>query len=60
VELTPELIAEPKERLSVRSQIALLDEAALSRMTVLTSRWLAISIRAKSGCFATSWRLRRP
>jgi hypothetical protein len=28
VGLTPELIAEPEERLSVRSQIALLDEAA--------------------------------
>jgi Arabinose-binding domain of AraC transcription regulator, N-term len=28
VGLTPELIAEPKERLSVRSQIALLEEAA--------------------------------
>jgi AraC-like DNA-binding protein len=30
VGLTPELIAEPKERLSVRSQIALLDEAAIA------------------------------
>ena len=28
VGLTPELIAHPKERLSVRSQIAFLDEAA--------------------------------
>src|SRR5262245_40085254 len=28
--LTPELIAEPQERLSVRSQIALLDEAAIA------------------------------
>jgi hypothetical protein len=28
VGLTPELIAEPEERLSVRTQIALLDEAA--------------------------------
>jgi Arabinose-binding domain of AraC transcription regulator, N-term len=28
--LTPELIAEPEERLSVRSQIALLDEAAIA------------------------------
>jgi AraC-like DNA-binding protein len=30
VGLTPELIAEPKERLSVRSQIAFLDEAAIA------------------------------
>jgi Arabinose-binding domain of AraC transcription regulator, N-term len=30
VGLTPELVAEPKERLSVRSQIALLDEAAIA------------------------------
>ena len=30
VGLTPELIAEPEERLSVRSQIALLDEAAIA------------------------------
>ena len=29
-ELTPELIAEPDERLSVRSQITLLDEAAIA------------------------------
>jgi len=28
--LTPEVIAEPEERLSVRSQIALLDEAAIA------------------------------
>jgi hypothetical protein len=30
VGLTPELIADPEERLSVRSQIALLDEAAIA------------------------------
>jgi hypothetical protein len=30
VGLTPELIAQPEERLSVRSQIALLDEAAIA------------------------------
>jgi hypothetical protein len=61
VGLTPEVIADPEERLSVRSQITLLDEVAIAwRMTVLASRWLAISIRAKSGCFTTSWRLRRP
>jgi hypothetical protein len=30
VGLTPELIAEPEERLNVRSQIALLDEAAIA------------------------------
>ncbi len=30
VGLTPEVIAEPEERLSVRSQIALLDEAAIA------------------------------
>jgi hypothetical protein len=28
--LTPEAIADPEERLSVRSQIALLDEAAIA------------------------------
>jgi hypothetical protein len=28
--LTPEVIADPEERLSVRSQIALLDEAAIA------------------------------
>jgi hypothetical protein len=27
--LTPEVIADPEERLSVRSQVALLDEAAI-------------------------------
>jgi hypothetical protein len=60
VGLTPEVIADPEERLNVRSQITLLDEAAIAcRMTVLASRWLAISIRAHSGCFTTSWRLRR-
>ena len=30
VGLTPEVIADPEERLSVRSQIALLDEAAIA------------------------------
>ena len=30
VGLTPEAIADPEERLSVRSQIALLDEAAIA------------------------------
>ena len=30
VGLTPELIADPEERLSVRSQIAFLDEAAIA------------------------------
>ena len=30
VRLTPEVIADPEERLSVRSQIALLDEAAIA------------------------------
>src|SRR5256886_8951861 len=28
-------------------------------MTVLASRWLAISIHAKSGCCTTSWRDRK-
>jgi hypothetical protein len=61
VGLTLEVIAEPEERLSARSQIALLDETAIAlRMIVLASRWLALSIRANSGCFTTSWRLRRP
>jgi hypothetical protein len=60
VGLTPESIADSEERLSVRSQITLLDEAAIAlQETVLASRWLAISIRAHSGCFTTSWRLRR-
>ena len=48
VGLTPEVIVDPEEPLIVRS-----------RMTVLASRWLAISIRAKSGWFM-SWLLRRP
>jgi hypothetical protein len=30
VGLTPEVIADPEERLSVRSQVALLDEAAIA------------------------------
>src|SRR5215831_6421948 len=30
VELTPEVIADPEKRLSVRSQVALLDEAAIA------------------------------
>ena len=42
VGLTPELIADPKERLSVR----------------LASRWPATSICANSGSCTTSWRLR--
>src|SRR5215831_6176776 len=47
VGLTLELIADPEERLSVQSQIRLLDEAAVAlKVTVLASRWLAISIRA--------------
>ena len=58
--LTPEVIADPEERLSVRIQIRLLDEAAIAlKETVLASRWLAISIRASSGCFITSWRRRK-
>jgi hypothetical protein len=61
VGLTPEVIADPEERLSVRSQITLLDQAAmLCRMIVLASRWLVISIRAKLGWFITLWLLRRP
>jgi len=31
VGLTPEVIVDPEERLTVRSQVALLDEAAASR-----------------------------
>ena len=59
--LTPEQVAEPEERLSVRSQIALLNEAAIAlKMIFLVSRSRAILIRAKSGCFITSWRLRGP
>jgi Arabinose-binding domain of AraC transcription regulator, N-term len=59
--LTPELIADPEQRLSVRSQIALLDEAANAlKTTVLASHWLAIMTPAKSGCCIMSWRLRRP
>jgi hypothetical protein len=59
VGVTPELVAEPERGLSVRSQIALLDEVAIA-LKDDCSRWLAISIRARSGCFITSWRHRRP
>ena len=49
--LTPEVIADPEERLSVRSQVALLDEAAIAlKDDLLALRWLAISIGANSGC----------
>ena len=51
VGLTPELIADPEERLSVRNQVALLDEAAIAlKDDLLALRWLAISIGANSGC----------
>ena len=61
VGLTPEVIADPEERLSVRSQVALLDEAAIAmKDECLGLRWLASSIQANSGCFITSWHLRRP
>jgi len=52
--LTPELIAEPDERLSVRSQIALLNEAASALGTIiLASRWPAITIRVRLAFFIT-------
>ena len=61
VGLTPEAIADPEERLSVRSQVALLDEAAIAlKDDRLGFTWLSISIRANSGCFITLWHLRRP
>ena len=59
--LSPEVIADPEERLSVRSQIAFLDEAANAlKDDCLASRLRVISICARSGCCTTSWRLRRP
>jgi hypothetical protein len=51
LELTPEVIADPEERLSVRSQVALLDEAAIAlNDDCLGFTWLAISSHANSGC----------
>jgi hypothetical protein len=49
VGLTPELIAEPQERLSVRSQIALLDEAAASRTHFLACESKAATDSASRG-----------
>jgi hypothetical protein len=40
VGLTPEVIADPEERLTVRSQIALLDEAAIA----LQDDWLGFTL----------------
>ena len=61
VGLTPEAIADPEERLSVRSQIELLDEAAIALKDDCLGFTLARDFdRAKSGCCITSWRLRRP
>jgi hypothetical protein len=57
VGLTPEVIADPEERLTVRSQTRFwTSRRLLCTMTVLASRWLAISIRAHSGCFTMSTR----
>ena len=61
VGLTAELIADPEERLSVQSQIRLLDEAAIAlKDDCLGFTLAAISILANSGCFTTSWRRHRP
>ena len=61
VGLTPEVIADPEERLIVRAKSRFWTRRRLlCRMTGSASRWLAISIRAKSGCFVTSWLLRKP
>lgn len=58
--LAPEVIADPEERVSVQSQIRLLDEAAIAlKDDFSASRCPAISIRAKSACFTTSWHRRR-
>jgi len=59
--LTLEVIAEPKEQLSVRSQIALLDEAAIALKDDYLGFRLARDFDPRNlGCFTTSWRLRRP
>ena len=59
--LTPELIADPEQRLSVPSQIALLDEAANALKDDCIGFTLARDHDpAKPGCCIMSWRLRRP
>jgi Arabinose-binding domain of AraC transcription regulator, N-term len=59
--LTPEVIADPEERLSVRIQIRLLDEAAIALKDDRLGFTLArkFESRASSGCFITSWRRRK-
>ena len=59
VGLTPELIAQPQERLSVRSQIALLNEAAIALKDDCLGFTLARDHDPREmGCSITSWRLR--
>jgi hypothetical protein len=59
VELTPELIAEPEERLSVRGQIALLDEAAIAlkddRLGFIPWGPIGNSARCAHATFQTAW-----
>ena len=58
--LTPEVIADPEERLSVRSQVALLDEAAIALKDDRLGFTLARDFDPREiGYFTTSWRLHR-
>src|SRR5262245_11610055 len=61
VGLTAEVIADPEERLSVQSQIRLLDEAAIALKDDCLGFTLARDHDPrKMGCFITSGRRRRP
>jgi hypothetical protein len=61
VGLTPEAIADPEERLSVRSQVALLDEAASALKDDCLGFTLARDHDPREiGLFITSWHRRRP
>jgi hypothetical protein len=61
VGLTPEVVAEPETRLSVRSQIALLDEVAIALMDDCLGFTLARDFDPRElGLLITSWRLHRP
>ena len=59
--LTPEVIADPEERLSVRSQIGLLDEAASALKDDCLGFTLARDHDPREiGLLITSWHRRRP
>ena len=57
--LTPEVIADPEERLSVRSQIALLDEAAIALKDDCLGFTLARNFDPREIGLLTSWRRRK-